>query len=142
MQSPYLPIYRFIGTWKLLSQDTHFKDGRSVASRGENPLGILMYDAHGQMSVQLSRSDAHLSAYTDLTALSTAMDGYLAYFGTYTVDETARTVTHHIAGASYPGYRGTEQVRTYAFSEDFSRLTLRAAAPSGDAVRVLVWERV
>ena len=32
-----------------------------------------------------------------------ALDGHIAYFGTYTIDEPAQTVTHHRIGSVQPG---------------------------------------
>jgi hypothetical protein len=128
---------QFSGTWKLISQHTHHPDGTITPSRGENPVGVIMYDANGNMAVQLMRVDDHAAEYTDLTTFSTAMSGYLAYFGTYKIDEASQTVTHHVIGASYFGYRGTQQIRRYTFDGD--RLTLEAE--SNDTHRVLVWQK-
>jgi len=55
-----------------------------------------------------------------------AWSGYFGYFGTFTVDESAKTVTHHIEGGSFPNLVGTEQVRNYCFQEN--RLSLGASA--------------
>ncbi|MSQ15052.1 MAG: hypothetical protein EXR50_04215 [Dehalococcoidia bacterium] len=65
-----------------------------------------------------------------------AIHGYTAYFGTYTIDEEARTVTHHRAGNLNPG--GIDDgVRGYEFASD-DRLILR---PVG-ATNELTWERI
>lgn len=131
---------RLIGTWRLVAQYTDYPDGRRVETRGPNPVGIIMYDALGNMSVQLMRTDDRAGDYYDLRELATGLEGYHAYFGTYTVDETAQTVTHHIVGAAYPGYRGSDQVRHYAFDGD--QLTLTVLATGDDTQRVIVWERL
>ncbi len=75
---------------------------------------------------------------------ATAFDGYLAYFGTYAVDESTRTVTHHVVGASFPNWVGVNLARRYAFDESGR---LRLATPSievgGRALEyVLLWERI
>ena len=49
--------------------------------------------------------------------------GFLAYFGTYTVDEKAGVVVHHVEGASFPNWIGTDQRREFTLSG--RRLTLR-----------------
>ena len=64
-----------------------------------------------------------------------ALDGHIAYFGTYSVDEKARTVTHHRHGSVQPGDKG-DLVRGYEFVGD--RLILR---PAGTAAEV-IWERI
>jgi hypothetical protein len=73
-----------------------------------------------------------------------AFDGYLAYFGTYAVDESTRTVTHHLVGASFPNWVGVNLARRYAFDESGR---LRLATPpikvGGRALEyVLLWERM
>src|SRR6185295_17243962 len=55
-----------------------------------------------------------------------AITGYLAYFGTYSVDEQARIVTHHRTCSINPGQVGDEVVRAYVF-ESNDRLVLTPA---------------
>ena len=129
----------FVGTWLLVSQHSLYAGGRREPSRGENPAGILIYDGSGNMAVQLLRTDARSGEFTDLADLCTALEGCLAYFGRYTVDEAQRVVRHHVIGASYPAWRNSTLVRRYTFAGD--TLTLEAASPAGDSTRVLVWRR-
>ncbi len=51
-----------------------------------------------------------------------ALADHIAYFGTYSVDERAATVTHHRQGSVQPGDKG-DVVRGYEFVGD--RLILR-----------------
>ena len=128
----------FVGAWHLVSETEQGADGVTIFPRGENPPGLLMYQADGWMSVQLMRRD-HTG---DLRDLSTALDQYLGYYGRYTVDHAAQTVTHHLESCSYPAWIGTDLVRRFQFSGN--RLSLMARfVRDGQAVeRVLVWERV
>jgi hypothetical protein len=64
-----------------------------------------------------------------------ALDGHIAYFGTYSVDEKASTVTHHRQGSVQPGDKG-DLVRGYEFVGD--RLILRPAGTNAE----VVWERI
>jgi hypothetical protein len=132
---------QFIGTWLLIPQHTHQPDGTITPSRGENPAGILIYDQHGYMSVQLARTDSRAADYTNMNDLRTAHEGFLSYFGRYEVEE--EIVKHHIIGSSSPHYRATTQTRRYQFSgASAGILTLRAANPVDGSTRVLVWQRV
>ena len=45
----------------------------------------------------------------------TAFDNYIAYYGTYTLDLKAQTVTHHLQDASPPNWRGVNNVRWFEF---------------------------
>jgi hypothetical protein len=53
-----------------------------------------------------------------------AYDKFDAYCGTYTVDEEKGTVTHHVEGAKFPNWVGTEQVRYFELQGD--RLQIKA----------------
>ena len=124
---------RFPGTWRLVSFAERGADGRETETFGPAPLGYLMYDRGGRMSVHIARSDGRSGE--DVTA-------YFGYFGSYTVDESAATVTHRVEGASDPKFAGTDQVRY--FTRDGNRLVLSTAAgPAAGVgvVYVVVWER-
>lgn len=134
----------FAGSWRLVSQHSLYPDGRTEPSRGDNAEGMIMYDAAGNMAVQLMRTDGRAAEFTDLSALETAMQGYLAYYGRYEVDapqdERQGVVRHFVTGASYFGFRNTVQVRHYEFSGD--TLTLKAKSSFDDSIRLLVWQRI
>jgi hypothetical protein len=64
------------------------------------------------------------------------INGYWAYFGTYVVNEQARTVTHHREGAL--NFDAVDYVRSYEF-EGPDRLLL---VPVESLESRLAWERV
>ena len=134
----------FVGTWRLVSQHSLYPDGHTVPSRGDNAEGIIMYDAAGNMAVQLMRVDARAPEFTNMAELPTAMQGFLAYYGRYEVDapqdERTGVVRHHVTGSSYFGFRNTVQVREYEFAGDM--LTLKAKSSFDDTLRLLVWQRI
>jgi hypothetical protein len=115
---------KFFGAWRYVM--TTF-DGRPRDDRGGEPDGIIIYDSSGHMAVQIVPSrDQRASA---------PIDKFLAYFGRWTVDEGARTVTHHRAGDIRPD-APREVVREYRFEGD--RLILRPAGSAQD----IVWQRI
>jgi hypothetical protein len=67
-----------------------------------------------------------------------AWGNYFGYFGTYTLDEQAQAITHHIEGSWFPNLVGTRQVRYYHF--EGSQLVLDADTEWGQ-VRI-VWKKV
>ena len=114
---------RFHGAWRLVSP---------VAE------GFLYYDSSAQMSVQSAPRRERPCAGekpTPAEALD-ALDGYVAYFGTYTIDEAARTVTHHQLATVQPG-PPTGLVRAYEFVSD-DKLILRPVGRPGE----IVWQRI
>ncbi|MBI5650774.1 MAG: lipocalin-like domain-containing protein [Chloroflexi bacterium] len=139
---------KFIGTWKLISADYRRANGEVIDMYGVNPTGRIIYDADGNMAVQIMRRDRPLFATGDRLSgapheTQTAFRGYLGYFGTYTLDADKHTVTHHIEGAWHPNWVGIDLVRFYEFSGN--RLTLRTSPlilAGAEAVGQLVWEKV
>jgi hypothetical protein len=136
-----------VGSWRLVANQEHQPDGRVTDVWGSDPLGRLVYDARGRMSVQLLSRHRRSFAGNDRAAgtpeeTREAFVGFLAYFGTYTVDEKAGTVVHHVEGASFPNLMGSHQRRTFVLSGN--RLTLSTPpilANRRTSKYVLVWER-
>ena len=127
---------RFIGTWRLISTTA---DGKMDPNRGPNPTGLIHYDAKGYMTVQIMPDRVrpkYASAQPTPDEAKAALSGYTAYFGTYTIDENARTVTHHRTGNINPGGLG-DFVRRYEFASG-DRLILRPV----ENMNALTWERV
>jgi len=131
------------GTWSLVSWETIGPGGEVTYPLGKDPLGQLMYDDEtGAVSAHLVESGQHRFASDDWQQASAgemvaAWPRYFGYFGTFTVDEAAETVTHHIRAGWFPNLADTEQVRHYALQGD--RLTLDAETAWG-AVRI-TWRR-
>lgn len=130
---------RLVGNWKLVKYEVFAENG--VIRPGTYDVGRLMYDEQGEMSAHLMRSGRAPEAPTTDAARAAAYQGYLAYFGPFTVDDARGTVVHHVVGSSLPHWVGTEQVRYYALSPDGNGLTL--SLKSGDrATQTLTWARL
>ena len=130
------------GTWRLVSYERKESPDAPWTRRfGDDPKGYIMYDGTGHMMVEFEKMPppAKFTSGDDWKATAdealTVYLGYIAYFGTYTVDEKAHAVTHHVEGSLNPGYFGTDQLRPATLEGD--RLTLS----DGKTFRV-VWERV
>ncbi|HVG21305.1 MAG TPA: lipocalin-like domain-containing protein [Blastocatellia bacterium] len=130
----------FIGAWRLVSVEDREPDGSLTNPYGERPVGLLLYDEAGSMSVQIMRSDRqHLSSndWGEIPAeeIKAAAEGFTAFFGTYEVNEAEAVIIHRVEGHFLPNSVGKELKRGYEFSG--SRLILR---PSDS--RTVTWERV
>ena len=138
----------FVGTWRLVSFHARDSAGAISYTLGEHAEGRLMYDAAGNMSVQMMSSGrSHFSAADvrggTVEEKSRALDGYSAYYGRYTVDTALRAITHHIDGALFPNWTSTILVRTYRFEDERLTLTTAPMTVGGRRVRSeLVWERM
>jgi len=138
----------FVGTWKLVSLEVRQSDGQIVYPYGRDVIGVISYDARGNMSVQLMRSDRPAFAINDPQKgtpeeIKAAFEGFISYFGTYEIDEEKGAVTHRVRGSSFPNWVGSDQIRFFEFSGN--RLTLRARPIQLGgiaATSLLIWERV
>lgn len=127
---------RFIGTWRLVSIQA---DSQGAVNRGPRPTGYISYDATGHMAVQIQPDRPRASWSRRTPTPQEALDavrGYTAYFGTWTLDPKAGTVTHHREGAL--NFDTKEYVRRYEFVGK-DRLRLTPVDLSGVS---LLWERV
>src|SRR5271154_1828355 len=129
---------QFIGTWRLVSIE-------SAESRlfGGNPVGMLMYDADGNVAVQIMRNPrpdlAGGPAFPPAKEVQVAYKGYYAYYGTWEVNEQNGTITHHLEGSLRPGDVGKDFVRAYKFTGDQLALTPLESLAASDSC--LTWER-
>jgi len=127
----------FIGSWRLVS----IEGGNNPTTRGSKPTGIIIYDAHGNMAAQI-QPDRQRPTYTgtpSVEQMAERMRGYTAYFGTYTIDEKAGTVTHHRQGMLDAG--AVDFVRKFELTPDGNRITLTPVGGTGTPTH-LTWERV
>jgi hypothetical protein len=127
---------RFVGTWRLVS----FEDeGAAGSTTGARPVGLIYYDAAGNMAAQImpDRPRPNWTGAPTPEQAKEALTGYTAYFGTYTVDEKARTVAHHRSGSLNPSGVGVDAVRRYEFAPG-DRLIL---SPVDRPTLRIIWER-
>jgi Lipocalin-like domain len=143
-----------IGTWSLESRRDRTLEGviQIEPSLGEKPLGLLVYDAKGHVAVQLMKRDRSTVTFADAptpaqnsggTNSSAGSGSYDAYFGTYTVDAQAGTVTHHLDAALSPADVGRTLTRHFELTGNELTLSFQTTVGSGAVVtRVIVWHRV
>jgi len=139
---------QFIGTWKLVSSEHRRLDGKLAYSKGRDAVGTLMYDASGHMSVQVMRPDRPVFASGDRLKgtpeeIKSAFERFVAYYGTYEVNEEEGTVTHYLEGSLFPNWVGTDLKRFFEFSGNQLTLSTPSMPMGGQQVTgVLLWERI
>ena len=124
---------RLMGAWRYVGTRINGANW----DRGANPKGMIYYGPHGEMSVQIAPDVARPRAGDVMTPDEAfrALKDYIAYFGSYSIDEAAGTVTHHREATIQPGDAG-DFVRRVEFIGD--RLVLR---PPNSTLEV-TWERI
>ena len=112
---------KLVGRWRLVSYEASAE--RTVHPLGPHARGVLDYSPEGQVSVHIMGA------------------GYFAYYGYYTVDEKAATVTHHLELCSERSLAGASNLRHIAL--EGARLVLSGSMSldgKPHQIRV-VWER-
>jgi Lipocalin-like domain len=141
---------KLVGAWRLVSivgTDANFHFDF------DHPTGLIVYDRSGWMSVQIDVKGARkpfVNGRSGGTAEEkvAAFDNYIAYYGKYTLDLKAQTVTHHLADSSNPNSRGVENVRWFEFQDNNHLLLIPREDGKGgvidrkNATFMLLWERI
>ena len=143
---------QLIGAWRLVSIETVRPNGEVIYPYyGKHPEGLIMYDRSGWMSVQIvsdpapnipkaNSRDAFVASSPEEKIA--AAEGYYAYCGTWTLDASTSTVTHHVKQALYPGERGEDFLRHFTLDGDRLTLIAKLHEMGEDHQRKLVWQRV
>lgn len=139
-----------LGVWQIVSVEISVRPNGEFSTEwmGKTPLGTIIYDESGMMAVQIMHDirplikNKNLAEITDSEKAS-LFNGYYAYFGRYTIDETNHTVTHHIEGSLNPGEVGLDYKRTYEIVADCLSLTTDSFLEQGEKrFHRLRWKRV
>jgi hypothetical protein len=142
---PAQPTLRtqLIGHWRLVGTEQVREGEPPVSTMGAAPLGQITYTGDGHMLAQLGPAARPKVRAADATPdqVRELLRTQTSYFGTFTVDERARTVTHHRDGSQVPGER--DFVRSIELSG--SRLVLTTPTTVVDGKKRfarITWERV
>jgi Lipocalin-like domain len=123
-----------VGTWRLVSFED-VESGHIIRRFGDKPLGLFVYTADGHVAIQIAnpanpacvapgkkfgpgrKDDLPVPACSP-EQMQALFDGYVAYWGTYTVDAAAGVVIHHVKSDISNGYAGTDQRRPFRLEGD------------------------
>lgn len=137
---------QLIGHWRLVSLAA--LNGNDIDyPMGQDLEGVITYESAGHMATQIMRHLRPSFVSGDMGGgtseeLAAAVTGYSAYFGTYSVDEAAGVVTHHVKGSLFPNWVGTDQRRSILIDGNSLTLTSQPILSEGK-MRVFraVWQR-
>ncbi len=123
-----------VGTWRLVSFED-VESGQTVRRFGDRPLGLFVYTGDGHVAIQIAnpsnpacvapgktfgpgrKDDPPVPTCTP-EQMQALLNGYVAYWGTYTVDAAAGVVIHHVKSDISNGYAGTDQRRPFHLDGD------------------------
>jgi|SRR5271157_3239849 len=111
-----------VGTWLLDSVYDQTQDGIKHDTWGPGVKGIAIYDTTGHYSSQIIAADRSKTASNNPRM---PVGQAIAHFGTYTVDEAAKTMTDHIERCTFPQWDGGGGTVNIAFpAEDELSITV------------------
>ena len=127
-----------VGSWSLLIADDVAADGTHTPQFGPNAMGLATFGSDGRYSIQIMRAvlpkfagNARTKGTADEN--KAVVQGMIAHFGTYTVDEPSKTLTFRIEGSSFPNWAGTTQKRQITSLTAGDEITWKNPTPSTGA---------
>jgi hypothetical protein len=119
---------------------TEREDGSRADTFGPNPIGIVRFGSDGRLSLQEPRADMSKFASNNRQEGTpeenkAIVQGSICYFGTYTLDEAAKTLTFHLGACSFPNWTRTDQQRSFTLTGD--ELAWSGLGSSGRPVRAV-----
>jgi hypothetical protein len=103
---------QLIGTWTIVLCEAVQPDGTKVPTvMGSDPAGQYIFTDNGHFSFQVA---AELPKFASNDRMKrtpeenkAVVDGSMAYYGTYTVNDADKTIALHIERSSFPNLNGT-----------------------------------
>ncbi len=136
---------QLVGTWTFVSAVNTRPDGTKFDPWGGKAAGVLVFDSTGHFSWQVIRSDIPKLASNNrlegtADEFKAVAQGALSYFGTYSLDDSGKTLTQHIKSSSFPNFNGANRIWAIALTGD--ELTIASQAGAAGGTNELKWKRV
>ncbi|MGE8450038.1 MAG: lipocalin-like domain-containing protein, partial [Pseudomonadales bacterium] len=136
---------QLVGTWTFVSAVNTRPDGTTFDAFAKGTPGILIFDNTGHFSSQIIQSNIpkfvsnNRKEGTADEFKAVAM-GILSYFGTYSLEDSGKTLIQHVESSSFPNFNGTN--RTWAIAITGDELTISGQAAASGGRNILKWKRV
>jgi lipocalin-like protein len=133
---------QIVGTWMAVSQYVD-QDGKKLEPFGSNPKGVVVYDSSGRFVLVLQRATLPKFASNNrMTGTGeenrAIVQGSIAYFGRYSIDEKDRKINLHYDGSTYPNWDGEDQTRLVELSGDELKIVSPVSAVGGGIVHLVL----
>jgi hypothetical protein len=135
---------QIVGTWTYVSSTAKLPDGSPLW--GVNPRGLFILTENGHFSWQIFRSDRPKFALNDRLhatpdEYTATMQGSLAYFGTYSINEADKTISFTTEGSTFPNSEGEVLKRIITNLTADELIYTNPATTTGARVEA-VWKRI
>lgn len=147
--SPRALRRELVGAWRLIKIEVIGSNGRVTDPFYQaDSVGAILYDASGWMSVQIAAPHRQplvgpvARGQGDVDQRLAAFDTYYAYFGSWSVDDTRGTVTHHVVASMNPSETGLDYLQKVTLQGDLLTFTGQDTVSGRPVVRIKVWQRI
>lgn len=108
-----------VGVWELVEYHDWEPDGGENLTIGPEAEGVFIYSPDGNLSLHIMTGNDRpaINSETSDAELGQIYRLYIGYYGSYSVDYDAMTITHHIEGSKSPNRIGRSAVRPIRFEE-------------------------
>ena len=136
---------QLVGTWTFVSAVNTRPDGSKFDPWGGKAEGLQMFDSAGHFSWQVIRYDIPKLASNNrlqgtADEFKAVAQGVLSAFGTYSLDDSGKTLTQHIKISSFPNFNDANRAWAIALTGD--ELTIGSQAGAAGGTNELKWKRV
>jgi hypothetical protein len=136
---------RLLGAWTLVSL-TAGEEADQTFPYGANPKGSMMVDANGRFMITVVRSDLpQFASNNRVTATpdeaTAVVQGSIAYYGSYSIDEATRVITVNVEGSTFPNFTSGTQTRILSFNGDDEVTYLNPTPSHGGAPAKVTYRR-
>ena len=137
---------QLVGAWLLVGVTAERADGSKGEPFGTNPKGIIIFTADGHFSLLQSRAEIPKIAANDRAKATpeearAVVDGSIAYFGTYTVNEADKTITPKLDGSTYANLVGGPEQKRIITSLTADELKFTNPRTPAGVILLTVWKR-
>lgn len=140
------PKEQIVGAWTLVSADSVQPDGSRIAVFGSNPKGIMIFSHDGyfalvQMRAELPAIVAKSRDQGTPEENKAIVQGSIAYFGKYSVNEAEKVITIKLEGSTFANLLGGGEQKKIITSLTPDELRfINPKTPSGATLEV-GWKR-
>jgi hypothetical protein len=129
---------QLVGTWILASVADAYPDGRKESSWGPDVKGAVNFDGNGHVMLMIIGGDLAAPSANP----QDSKRAVVAYFGTYAVDEAAKTVTYTAERATAPSFDGLARKASVTLDGDeLVQVSAPVMGPKGTFNPNIVWKR-
>ena len=137
---------QLVGTWTFVRTEASQPDKPMILPFGENPKGVNIFTEDGHfVQIQIADGIPKYASNSRVTGTveenKATVQGSLALFGTYTVDEAGKMLIYKVESSTFPNWVGLEQKRPIdSVTADELRHSNLAGSIAG-ATTVNIWKR-